>query len=406
LIHRNRTCSLRKNTLKLHDKTPREQNGRDSFARYKAQVRSAAIAALAILEAKEIDRVYCDLHDDFVIRKSAASQISYIFTQVKTRGKQNQNWTLNELVGLNTRLKDQKKQEPVKIKDSFIGKLLSHTVVFKNNCAQVVFQTNTNLDDSVIELFESISVNDFSSKYASVLVDRFNECFSDELKKKELSAEEIKACLRKIVFDTDVQHLKDQNTNFDETVRRKIYEFSEVDLQAEELDKLLLKLLDLVERKSAGVIEEISEEAFDKLAGVSVEDLLDILSISREAYDLLIKGEDAKAIKSVSMIQRALTKAGGMADSVEYCSRCKIKWDTWVRKNRLHLSPLDMNSITQLVAELLINNVRFDGVVLLSRLREPIKSLLSQLEADDILFDLDGDTILGGFFSELIKGRS
>lgn len=392
--------------MKLHDQPPREQNGRDSFARYKAQVRSAAIAALAILEAKEIDRVYCDLHDDYVVRKKTPSKTSYIFTQVKTRAKQNQNWTINDLTGLSVKLKDQKKQETSKIKDSFIGKLLTHTVIFGDSCSAVVFQTNANLDDTVIDLFDRISVNDFSSKYAEVLIDRFNECFTVELKKKNLSADDIKACLRKIVFETDVQHLKEKNTNFDEAVRKKIREFSEIELESSELDQLLLKLLDLVEKKSAGVIYELSEASIEQFAGISVSDLLEILSISPEAYRLLIDGEDAKAIKSVSMIQRSLTRAGGLAESVEYCSSCKIKWDTWVRKNRLHLSPLDMNAITQLVSELLVDNVRFDGIVLLSKLREPIKSLIERLKSEGILFDLDTDTILGGFFSELIKGKS
>lgn len=392
--------------MKLHENSPREQNGRDSFARYKAQVRSAAIAALAILEAKEIDRVYCDLHDDFVVRKSGKNKTTYVFTQVKTRAKQNQNWTINDLTGISAKIKDQSKQDSEKIKDSFIGKLLAHTVVFGDSCHEVVFQTNVNLDDTVIDLFDEISVDDFSSKYASILIDRFNECFSKELKSKNISVDDIKICLRKIAFETDVQHLKGQNNNFDETVRKKIYEFSEVYLQPSELDQLLLKLLDLVEKKSSGVITEISEESFDRLASISVSDLLEILSISRQAYDLLIAGEDDKAIKSVSMIQRSLTKAGGQADAVEYCSRCKIQWDTWIRKNRLHLPPLDLNSITQLVSELLIDNVRYDGTVLLSKLRAPIKKLINQLKDEDILFDLDEDTILGGFFSELIKGRS
>lgn len=392
--------------MKLHENSPREQNGRDSFARYKAQVRSAAIAALAILEAKEIDRVYCDLHDDFVIRKSGQNGKKYVFTQVKTRAKQNQNWTINDLTGLGVQIKDQKKQDTAKIKDSFIGKLLAHTVVFGESCHEVVFQTNANLDDTVIDLFDQISVDDFSSKYALVLIERFNECFSEELKSKILTIDDIKICLRKVAFETDVQHLKGKNTNFDETVRKKIYDFSEIDLQPSELDQLLLKLLDLVEKKSSGIIAEISEESFDRLASIAVSDLLEILSISRQAYDLLIEGEDAKAIKSVSMIQRAITKAGGQADTVEYCSRCKIKWDTWFRKNRLHIPLLDMNSITQLVSELLIDNVRYDGTVLLSKLRKPIKDLITKLKSEDIIFDLDEDAILGGFFSELIKGRS
>ncbi len=55
----------------LHDVTPREQNGRDSFERYRLQVRSASIAALTILEGSEIDRIYCDLHDDLALLRNS-----------------------------------------------------------------------------------------------------------------------------------------------------------------------------------------------------------------------------------------------------------------------------------------------------------------------------------------------
>jgi len=73
----------------LHQIQPREQSGRDTFARYRAQVRAAGIACLYILERKEIDSVYCDYHDDFVIRKTVNGEVKYLFFQVKTKDKQN-----------------------------------------------------------------------------------------------------------------------------------------------------------------------------------------------------------------------------------------------------------------------------------------------------------------------------
>ena len=160
------------------------------------------------------------------------------------------------MTGISAKLKDQSKQDSAKIKDSFIGKLLAHTVVFGDSCHEVVFQTNVNLDDTVIDLFDKISVDDFSSKYVLVLIDRFNECFSEELKSKNISVDDIKICLRKIAFGTDVQHLKDRNNNFDETVHKRIYEFSEVYFQPSELDQLLLKLLDLVEKNHLGSLQK------------------------------------------------------------------------------------------------------------------------------------------------------
>ncbi|MES9901811.1 MAG: dsDNA nuclease domain-containing protein [Sedimenticola sp.] len=82
---------------------PREQSGRDALGGFRAQARSAALASLSILEGKEVDRVYCDMHDDFVVRINRGGQLFYVFYQVKTNKKQNHNWTLNEVFGLNSR---------------------------------------------------------------------------------------------------------------------------------------------------------------------------------------------------------------------------------------------------------------------------------------------------------------
>src|SRR5690606_18737475 len=50
----------------IHEKEPRETVGRNTVARFRMQFQPAAYAALEILSGKEIDRVYCDYHDDFV----------------------------------------------------------------------------------------------------------------------------------------------------------------------------------------------------------------------------------------------------------------------------------------------------------------------------------------------------
>ncbi|RZN87037.1 DUF4297 domain-containing protein, partial [Acinetobacter johnsonii] len=83
----------------VHSIKPREQSGRDSFSRFRAQTRSATIASLSILEGKEIDWIYCDFQDDFVVRYRIEGEISYKFYQVKTKSKQNESWTISELTG-------------------------------------------------------------------------------------------------------------------------------------------------------------------------------------------------------------------------------------------------------------------------------------------------------------------
>ncbi|MCF5877048.1 dsDNA nuclease domain-containing protein [Aeromonas veronii] len=386
----------------LHTKKPREQSGRDSFSRYKAQIRSAGIASLSILEGNEIDRVYCDLHDDFVIRKKDEHGFSYIFYQVKTKGKQNHNWSVSDIFGLQPRAK---KQDPLKIRDSFVGKLLLHTVVFDCSCHAIVFQTNINNSDDVDELLADIATGTFKDKNSEYLISNFNLCFANETT-EQLSTEKIKSNLSKLKFETDVQYLKIGDDNFEPIARDKIYKFSEVDLSYLESKEILIKLLDLVEKKSSGVIHDLSIDSIEKYAAISIDDLLPILSISKEAYDALLLGGDRKAIKNASIIQRTLSSAGAGDEEIEYCSRCKTNWDIWLRNNRHIISELDLQTIKSHITGLLNNAIGNKHSLKISELRQPIKVLENELKLQGLLYDLDINLILGAVFAELVKAKS
>ncbi|MDN4035942.1 dsDNA nuclease domain-containing protein [Massilia sp. YIM B02443] len=393
-------------SLELHERQPREQDGRDSFDRYRAQTRAAAIAALSILEGKEIDRVYCDLHDDFVIRKSIGISRQYVFTQVKTRAKANKNWTVNEIFGLTTgRGKKPPAQQLDTVKDSFVGKLLLHAILFDTACESTVFQTNINLDDAVLEIVEDIREGKFSNKYSIALLQIFNDCFKEELLERKLTDSEIRSCITKLCFESDVQHLKLKDHGFGMIVREKIHFYSEVDLGRTEVDEILIKLLALVESKSAGRIEKINAESIEKLAGISIDDLLDILSISKDAYRALLDAGDDDAIKAVSIIQRTLKKAGADNSEIEFCSRCKTNWDIWLRNNRHIIPEFDLQAIISSIRNSLGQNVGMDGKVKISELRREIRSLIIQFDQDGLSYDLTPELILGGFFSSLVRNK-
>lgn len=389
----------------LETEKPREQNGRDSLSRFRAQVRSAAMASLSILEGQEIDRVYCDLHDDFVVRKNDEGNFSYEFYQVKTKGKQNHNWTLNEVFGLKTSKGRQDKQSIDDIKDSFVGKLLLHTVVFDKCCTSVVFQTNITNDDDIEELLVDIGTGTFTNKFVNVLIDKFNSLFPDKISEK-LTPTEIKERLSKLRFETDVQYLKNGDHNFEPLARNQIYTFSEVDLDFDETKEILMKLLELVEKKSSGIIKEITSESIELCAGISINDLLSILSISKDAYTCLMEGGDCKAIKSASIIQRTLTSSGAGTQTVEFCSKCKVDWDQWLRLNRHSLLALDINIIISKISMLLTNLQVNGNSVKLAALKPLIADLIEELKTEGILYDLNGDLILGAIFSELVRGKS
>lgn len=390
---------------KMLDKAkPREQNGRDSYERYRLQVKSASIAALSILETTDIDRIYCDLHDDFVQRrKDSNGCFKYDFYQVKTRKKQNDNWTLSDVFGIKTK-GNENSQCPQKIKDSFIGKLLLHTMVFDDSCNEIVFQTNVNIDDNIESLLDDIKNMNFTNKYTQYLLNKFNLSFSDY---DDLSIDVIKEKLSKIRFETDVQYLKSGKDNFEPVVRNKIYKFSEIDLNYLETKQIILKLLEVVDDKSSGIIGEYNFHSIEKEAAISLEDLLSVLSISHDAFIALQKGGDPKAIKSASIIQRTLERSGAGRNEIEFCSRCKTEWDIWVRNNRHMISEMDLMTITEYIRDILKESLDNNGGnIKISSLRMSIKALLIRLESEDLIYDLNQEYILGGIFSEVVKGKS
>lgn len=293
------TLNIKSNGLggaMVHSIKPREQSGRDSFSRFRAQTRSATIASLSILEGKEIDWIYCDFQDDFVVRYRIEGEISYKFYQVKTKSKQNESWTISELTGINTRKKDEN-QDLVKLKESFIGKLLLHTLMFEESCKYIVFQTNINNDNNVESFFEDILNGNFDNKYVQLFLNNFNCIFSGELN-GIIDNEGIKNKLKKLIAEVDVEYLKDKHELFEPLVRSRIYDYSEVDLNYSECKELILKLLSLVENKSSGVIKDINENSVNELAGISIKNLLPIMSITYDAYQILLNGGDSNAIKS------------------------------------------------------------------------------------------------------------
>ena len=84
----------------IHDIAPREVVGRETTLRFSMQHQAAAYAALEVLESGDVDRIYCDYHDDFVVRRRSPDGPNYHFYQVKTKSKANHLWSLREVFEL------------------------------------------------------------------------------------------------------------------------------------------------------------------------------------------------------------------------------------------------------------------------------------------------------------------
>ena len=382
---------------KLHEVLPSETAGRDTIARYQAQFRAAAYECLSILNGKTTDRVYCDYHDDFVARCKTNGKHLYHFYQVKTKGKRNHQWKLLDIFGIYTN----KKQNPEKIASSFAGKLILHTIKFNNVCGNVIFLTNVQFDDSIENIASSLIAGDFSNKHLKLFVENFNEAF---IQGKPLDNEHIEKQIKKLVLKPGVQYLDPHDHNFDALAREAIFEYSEIDLQHLECEEIIHSLVSLVEKKSFSKISGLEEKDLDDSAGVGIADLLEILSISKGAYQLLLDGGDPNAIKNASIIQRKLSEADASEGMIEFCSKWKVEWDIWFRDKRHFLAEFDLNFLLEDIND--IKNKWITGSIQFSEIDKSIDSLWMKIEEKDLTPTLSKELLLGGVFSALVRSES
>lgn len=386
------------NEMGVHQVKPRETSGRDTIARYQAQFRAAAYECLSILSGSNIDRVYCDYHDDFVTRSQVAGEPIFHFYQVKTKSKRNHQWGKREVFGLYKR----KAAEPEKIAASFAGKLLLHTVRFTNCCGNVVLLTNVHFDDDVENIIESLESADFTTKDVRDLVTNFNEALVEGEPVDEGSIQEHLGQLQLI---PGVTYIAPHDHDFHALARDAIYRYSEIDLHPTECEEIIRGLVSLVEARSfSKLISEMSEDELDDFVGIGIADLLTILSISKGAYDRLLQGGDPKAVKHASIIQRKLSDADATPEMIEFCSSVKVQWDIWYREKRHFLPEYDLNFLMQRLSS--VNNMLARGEISFHDVDERIDELMTDLEGRQVSESLSKELLLGGVLAALVRGES
>ncbi|WP_333500113.1 dsDNA nuclease domain-containing protein [Kluyvera sp. CHPC 1.2972] len=376
----------------------------NTLERYNAQIRAASIACLSILEGKDVKRVFCEFHDDFVIEKVVANDIHYTFVQVKTKEKLREIWKLRDVFGILKRKSAKNPQTNEMIRDSFVGKLLQHTTNFEDSCKEVVLLTNTHVDEDIENIINDISSETFSNTHCKLIIDSFNNCFiSIQNEQKELGIDAIKHKLKKLRFETDVEYIKSKHETFEILAKEKIFKFSEIELSHSEAKEILFSLLALVNSKSSVKINDCSKENIEKLAGVDINDLLEVLSISKRAYYDFLENGDEHALKSASVIERLLRKAGASDIEVDFFTRCKIKWDQWLRNNRHIISELDYITLEREINSTLDKLTFMHGSLFISNLRTFIDELYDLLHKHNLLHSLDKETLIGSLFSRLVE---
>ncbi|OYD49922.1 dsDNA nuclease domain-containing protein [Acidovorax kalamii] len=315
----------------IHEKTPRETAGRDTMVRFRMQFQAAAFAALEILSGKEVDRVYCDYHDDFVVRRIVDGAVEYHFFQVKTKGRANQQWDVDGVFSLKKTGQLDTPEKLEAIRSSIAGKLFVHTVEFGEQCREVTVLSNVHFKDEVHELVADLAAGTSSKKYIRQLIEKFAAVISPE---KPMTPEEVEAARRKLTLRPNVQYIGDALEAFGVAAHNAIWKHSEIELHQHEVERIAKSLVMLVEDKSCTPISGLSKSDIELATGVGLEDLLKVLSISTQVYQTLLQGGDPAAIKSASILQRKLKEIGTPENMIESASRAKVSWDVWMRKAR------------------------------------------------------------------------
>ena len=379
----------------LHEVSPREQNGRDAVARFKAQYRAAAFQCLELLKDKEVVAIYCDLHDDYVVKKIINKEERYDFFQVKTNDKKGFQWKALDIYGV----KKLKVQDKDSVLDSFFGKLMRHAVDFGESCSSLNIQSNKDFNEEVYEIEEHLKTANGKHKGYIFIKNEFRNIFPNS---SSLTDEEIGQCLSKFKLDGSSKIVDIDGGSYIPLSRHAICENSEVDLSLEEVIEILLGLLALVDRRSSGVIKDWNKSEIDRLASVVLDDVLGVMTISPAAYRSLKDGGDPRALKNTSIIQRFFKEVGAADELIEYLCRCKTDYDQWNNNNKHFINEIDFNIFKLKIHECVIDwfqrGCGNQSFLIMTRGYQSSSDL-------DFVKAMDANVLVGAFLSEVVRLR-
>lgn len=381
----------------LHDVAPREIDGRETILRFRMQFQAAAFAALEILRGTDVDRVYCDYHDDFVVRRTVKGRQDYHFFQVKTKAKLNRQFGLNEIFSLKKVKQGDDKESLGAIRESIAGKLIVHTLEFGDACREVTILSNVHFEDDVEHVVKGFQDDATPTKHVKFFLSKFCDIFQLS---PALKPEQVKSLTKKLSLVPGASHIGETLEAFISASRAAIYNHSEIDLRPQEINEIAKSLVLLVMTKSCARIPGVKRSELEVLTGIGLEDILGILSISTKVYKNLLAGGDPSAIKAASILQRQLTEAGASEQMIELISRLKVKWDIWLRSARHIHTELDLQTLLDRIDTVCMNWLKSGGII--ADLRGHISALAAQIDMARFP-NLNEELIFGGVNAAMVR---
>jgi hypothetical protein len=346
---------------------PRERVGAQTGRKYEYQYERTARAALDLLEhGKKRVCVYCDWHDDYVA-EIGNPPTRYVFHQVKGRKSSQGPWTFNEFFGVVKKKTAKPSKVPASIPtNAILPLLLLHHKNFGHSCAGLAFVTNAGLDPALSRFLESLgkssSEDDLpdEDRYAFHHIARAYLAVKPPLAKSE---SELFTWLRGIQVHTDEGKLEDQEAALLE-LANVVVNYSEIELLQRQAKQIAREIVSRVRGKVAHctTVVPASDEQLRQDKGIVITELLNVLSLSAQAYDQLKAGEDQDTVKTLSRLQRFCAKNDLNEHLVQVCG-FKAQWDIWRTIERHFLHTADYVLLESKARDILKADMTIDKVI-------------------------------------------
>jgi transcriptional regulator with XRE-family HTH domain len=177
------------------------------------------------------------------------------------------------------------------------------------------------------------------------------------------SAAELFTWLRNIRVHTDQGNLEDQEAALLE-IANVVFEYSEVELFQRQAKQIAREIISHVRGKVAhsSTVIPASDEKLRQDKGIVIAELLNMLSLSAQAYEQLKAGEGHDTVKTLSRLQRFCIK-NGMKDHIVQICEFKAQWDIWRTIERHFLKSADYLLLESKANDLLKAGLTIERVV-------------------------------------------
>lgn len=345
-------------TSKLHE-LQAEQIGAQTGELYEYQYHQAANATLLLLDG-DVQCVYCEWHDDFVLESVAAS---YDFHQVKTRTKKSGPWRISDFFGTPRKSKNVKPADP----GSYFLKMFKTWLQFESSTRSCLFVSDNLLDATFESLVDMVRLSTGAAAAAAdpvfkFIVDSVSQVCAD------VTTDSLFRFLRLFKLQPALGTTDDLQA-CRAMIGDRMMEVSEVDVLISETRQMTVGLVSMVRKKShhkASV--PVDPDLLRKTKAVTLPELLDLLSLSPEGYREL-KETGRTAIRTLSRLHRWCQKLGWPKEVIPYVCGLKAGWHVWWHANRHVLTLLDELALRSSMQQILVGQSRPGGT---------IESLISQ----------------------------